>query len=179
MKAGGIVDRIAYAWSFEPPPAKRSICPLFWRTVFALIFVWPFVPLGFVLGFIFAARPAIFESDRDEFGRKKSFRVYAWWPTLDGKEPLSPIIVVALFALAALVLGGGGWLIGKGVVFLWHLGVILALAIGAVITGAGLYFWPKIQESEPYRLTADYLKAKKAKVCPEVVFEGRRVYREL
>lgn len=175
----GFVYRVAYAWrhGLRVPPAKTNLCPLFWRCVLSCIFVWPFVVLGFLIGLPFAARPRIYKSDRQR-NNDSVLVIYDTWPTVFAeKVRVMPIVVILMIGIPSGIVflcyeqgpRAFRWWVSI-VAWLWtsHILFFILWALAA-LNFLGFAF-VRFKKTEAYKLLLEYVKAKKNRYCPEVVF---------
>ncbi len=181
FKKDGLIRRIAYNWL--PSNRDKVItqvdgCSLFWRTLAALIFVWPLIWLtlaggwiirivGAPIAFLFAMRPA---------GASWRIRTGVWpvpfeeiegWPRFDDIR-LMPIAVVGVPL--------GIWFltikIYQGVKFVFFTTVYGKAIFALLVAGfLGLILHSILKKHEWWRLLLGFLKAKKERFCPVVTFE--------
>ncbi len=149
-------------------PNTGNLCKFFWKFVFMLFIVWPVVifvglpimGLLWLIGFFFAARPSIYESDN----ATDLMQFYQNWPRVKGFRVL-PIYFVLLGSLAFVPWGK---LLKLLQLISWgklSIALIVCAVIALIIVGAAVFL-----KSETYQLLKNYLAAKKAKVCPRIVF---------
>ena len=174
IKRSGILFGIAYGASDEQP-REISLCKLFWRIPFGLV-DWVYVIATASVVFIvasmvwlfFAKRLPLFDGDYKRVKADDVFVNFEHWPTLRGHR-IYPIWVI-LIALAIwqydYTLNTIGYYAVDVVAAHW-LGILMVLGIMVAFVFL-ICLLGVVSETETYKLTKEYLKAKHEKVCPTI-----------
>ncbi|MDP3999128.1 MAG: hypothetical protein Q8P76_00860 [bacterium] len=160
IRRSGWVYRMAYPkWWSNYQPDRPSLCSLFWR-VLAMTLIVRLVMLSLLqmAGFLFANKVDLAGMGRD------LYVPYESWPTIRGHR-VWPIAILALIGAVALAVDNPEVLKVGGLVVAVIVSVVsVAFGIAVFIVG-GI---PAIRKNEAVKLTVEYIKAKKQKVCPLV-----------
>lgn len=175
IRKDGWIYKIAYGCR-RSKPKQSTICGIFWAFTTSLFLIYPLAFLTytillavcFVVGLLFAKRPAIFEEDSDF-----PFVSYHHWPQWQG-ENVRPIILIFIYALGH----GLYWSLSKLyhqrteiyalITEFYRLGLLTFILIVLIVNLCWLI--RKLRREGVFSLLKAYLQAKKTKLCPLVVF---------
>lgn len=189
VKKNGLSYRLAYGWTKKDPEAG-NLCTFFWRSLFGLFVAWPAILLSISFGWVvriigapialigFGCKPAgpswRFNMVNDDLF---PFERIERWPKLAGDIHIMPAVV----ALYLTCLVGVPWLL---FIFIKHILIEVyrdprgALAANIVFTFVAatvsaktvMWFLTLKRKPEWLRITHEFLRAKKNRLCPMITF---------
>jgi len=171
------VVRLAMFGSERETPSQISACVLFWMMVGGVVMgiLYPFgitikytlIALGYVLGFFFAYRPVHLKSERNY--ERDLFVEYKSWPTVDGQK-VTPFSVIVLGAILYGLVYGIVYLVGLcGTIpdYVWSAPTLIIVS-GVIAFALAIWGMVRFVRSDFGKVTGEWLRAKKNKMCPMV-----------
>jgi len=187
----GVLCKIAYGWGYDKyPPETTNLCNFFWRTLLSFIFVWPFIVLTRIFGWVvriigapialilWGYRPA--GPDWRMLGDLSPlpFVPIRRWPKWKGThsrfELVDILIVVGCFGTLCFLV----YIVAY--VFLWKwvfMGYIYNNSVGRISTWSVVgiltlaVIYSIIRKAEWWQMTTEYFRARKEKFCPIVTIK--------
>lgn len=152
----GFVFKTAFGLDERPPKGKVSICVLFWKFVSMLFIGWPLhIVLSWPLGLLVGRHPVSY-GHGFENKPKINYAAFERWPAI-GKFKIYPIY----FLLASGVFAAFYFYLKISLIVVGIIAAIILIIIGKVL----------YDETETGEMIAEYLKARKEKICPFVFIE--------
>ncbi len=186
LRKSGKLYRLAYLCTDEKEmPDKTNLCKFFWRVVIGiplqlLFTIVIFIVAGVVVSILWLGALTLF-AYRPTFDKKKMIKcddgthlpvtLITWWPKFRGRR-IWPITILSF--LAGLCLVVYLCVVGLPLLLTWTTGPPPVVSLGsiAVLLVLVMVFRlvPRIRDSETWQVFKAYVKAKKRKVCPIIVF---------
>lgn len=196
LKKDGVLYGVAYGWT-SSKPLNTNLCQFFWRVVLSFFVVWPLFTLwkvvdyslirgvGSVIAFVFFGcrltswkETVWYQRDR-HVAPSLPFKQISWWPKYEGVNISLASIFTGLLLIAMicfvvcamaymLVYEGFYKLVFCGWLFANSTATTLTLSLIGLIVLAVVY--SIVTKTEGWKMTSEFVKAKKQKVCPLISF---------
>lgn len=178
LRKDGFIYKVAYRYR-GAETKQTNVCRLFWAFTLSLLLVWPFIilifiPLQcillllcFVGGALFGVRPNVLKGDADNL----IFVAYTHWPKWHGRNVMPGLLVLAIGAGYGLFWVSAFLYAARAVIWAVLMNHDTWFVVSAMLSTALLVWLIRaLWKGGAFNLTKAYLKAKKDKVCPTVLF---------
>lgn len=178
IKKNSFLWKIAYTWSNKEEAQEvktTNLCRFFWRVMLGLVLATVVIILYYVIllcEFLFGFFVARYPVAKGIHSQKGPFNIvkYQKWPTVKGHR-IYPIVVLLISAAAIGIVEVG---IHYPKDLMYGIGILIGLVALVVLVAIKGWFitsgFKRFRRSDAYRLTKEYLRARKEKVCPTIIF---------
>jgi len=175
IKKDSRIYKLAYGIFDDNVPTQTTLCKLFWRCILMTVVAWPFFVLLYaIFTTVIILRDLLIPMRPEEYS---DFKVITFtdWPEITtksgNKKRIYPIWIVleltVVYYFAKLLLSqdaNASYILS----IITLATVIVILALTALVIAICIFI--KLRDSQITQLFIAYLKAKKQKVCPIIVF---------